>query len=78
MPWLSGKSNQKFERLLIRGSSDQVSIWLITDEIVNRVNKNVDKIITYEPNLTHSLSDAWKSMNPTPAGIMDNLVFNLI
>jgi WD repeat protein 7 len=76
MPCSIVSKNKQYERLLIRGDSlGRIAIWLITNDMVNCSNQNVKLPINYEPNLTQSLNDAWNSMNPTPAGIMDHLVF---
>lgn len=57
--------------VLCGDSYGRVSIWKLNDYLDNSVQQNVPEI---EPNVSYSLSTAWKELRDLPCGIIDTLV----
>ncbi|XP_054707757.1 WD repeat-containing protein 7-like [Uloborus diversus] len=64
------------EKILLRGdSSGRVLFWYVPDVPDNEIEKvaKTGKPLEYSPKLSLSLQEAWDSMHPPPAGILDQM-----
>ncbi|XP_046914879.2 WD repeat-containing protein Rbcn-3B isoform X2 [Dermatophagoides farinae] len=64
--------NSNIPKMVLCGDSyGRVSIWKLNDYLDNSVQQNVPEI---EPNVSYSLSTAWKELRDLPCGIIDTLL----
>lgn len=65
--------NLNVPKIVLRGDSfGQISIWNVPE--IDICNLGSDKVASFEPNSTFSLSNAWKDIKSSPCGIIDHLV----
>lgn len=70
----SGQASPIIQKLLLRGdSTGRIALWLLS-EPTNKDFQNVEKTTEIPPTSIHSLTSAWKSMTPSPCGILDQIV----